>query len=97
MENFHSCNKFLELEHAFSEYEKMGTKVNYDLKTAVLMRCVHGKLKTWLQLQVTESTTYSKVREMILLYDSSTQNGQILWCWAWTILQVKVTDQCQWR
>jgi hypothetical protein len=30
------------------------------------------QLKTWLQLQVSETTTYSKVREMILLYDAST-------------------------
>ena len=44
---------------------------NDDLKTAILMRSIQGNLKTWLQLQVTESTTYSKVREMILLYDSS--------------------------
>ena len=62
----------LRLEHAYSEYEKLGTKLNDDLKTAILMRCVQGNLKTWLQLQVTEQTTYSKVREMILLYDSST-------------------------
>ena len=62
----------LRLEHAYSEYEKLGTKLNDDLKTAILMRCVQGNLKTWLQLQVTEQTTYSKVREMILLHDSST-------------------------
>eukprot|EP00435_Cladocopium_sp_Y103_P024696 s2951_g6.t1 len=62
----------LKLEHAYTEYERLGSKLNDDLKTAVLMRSVTGNLKTWLQLQVTETTTYNKVREMILLYDSST-------------------------
>ena len=54
------------------EYEKFGRKLNDDLKTAIRMRSVTGQLKTWLQLQVTESTTYSKVREMIMMYDAST-------------------------
>ena len=51
----------LKLEHAYAEYEKLGTKLNDDLKTAVLMRSVTGQLKTWLQLQVSETTTYAKV------------------------------------
>ena len=42
----------LRLEHAYSEYEKLGTKLNDDLETAILMRCVQGNLQTWLQLQV---------------------------------------------
>jgi len=62
----------LKLEHAYMEYEKFGRKLNDDLKTAIRMRSVTGQLKTWLQLQVTESTTYSKVREMIMMYDAST-------------------------
>ena len=62
----------LKLEHAYTEYEKLGSKLNDDLKTAILMRSVTGQLKAWLQLQVTESTTYSKVPEMILMYDAST-------------------------
>ena len=62
----------LRLEHAYAEYERFGSKFNDDLKTAILMRSVTGQLKTWLQLQVSESTTYAKVKEMILLYDAST-------------------------
>ena len=62
----------LKLEHAYSEYEKLGSRLNDDLKTAILMRSVTGQLKTWLQLQVTETTTYTRVREMILQYDAST-------------------------
>ena len=64
--------QILKLEHAYAEYEKLGTKLNDDLKTAVLMRSVTGQLKTWLQLQASESTTYARVREMILMYDAST-------------------------
>ena len=56
----------LKLEHAFNEYEKLGSRLNDDLKTAILMRSVTGQLKVWLQLQVTETTTYSRVREMVL-------------------------------
>eukprot|EP00435_Cladocopium_sp_Y103_P039736 s2263_g10.t1 len=62
----------LKLEHAYAEYEKLGSRLNDDLKTAILMRSVTGQLKVWLQLQVTEATTYNRVREMILLYDTST-------------------------
>ena len=62
----------LKLEHAYAEYEKFGNRLNDDLKTAILMRSVTGQLKAWLQLQVTESTTYSRVREMVLMYDVST-------------------------
>ena len=62
----------LKLEHAYGEYEKLGTRLGDELKTAVLMRSVTGQLKPWLQLQVTKATTYARVREMILDYDAST-------------------------
>jgi hypothetical protein len=64
--------QILKLEHAYAEYEKLGTRLNDDLKTAVLMRSITGQLKTWLQLQVSETTTDTKVREMIMAYDAST-------------------------
>ena len=54
------------------EYEKLGSRLADDLKVAILLRCISGQLKTWLQLQVTEGTTYAKVREMVLMFDSST-------------------------
>lgn len=63
--------QLLRLEHTFAEYERLGAKLNEDLKTAVLMRSLTGQLKVWLQLQVNESTTYANLREMILLYDAS--------------------------
>ena len=48
--------------------------MNDELKTAILIRSVTGQLKVWLQLQVNEATTYGKVREMILRYDTSTMH-----------------------
>ena len=59
--------QLLKLEHAYSEYEGLGTKLNEDFKTAVVMRSIVGQLKTWLQLQVTEHTRHAKVREMVLM------------------------------
>ena len=64
--------QLLKLENAFIEYDKLGSKWADDLKVAILLRCLSGQLKTWLQLRVTEGTTYSKVREMVLMFDSST-------------------------
>ena len=58
--------RLLKLEHAYSEYEKLGKQLSDDLKAAILMRSVQGQLKTWLQLRVSETTAYAKVREMIL-------------------------------
>ena len=36
----------LKLDHAYSEYEKLGSRLNDDLKTAILMRRVTGQLKS---------------------------------------------------
>ena len=67
-------SQVLRLEHAYSEYEKLGQPqpLGDELKTAVLLRSVTGQLKTWLQLQVRETTTYSQIREMVISYDTST-------------------------
>ena len=37
------------------------------------MRCITGELKTWLQLQVAESGSYTDLREAIIKYDQATQ------------------------
>ena len=43
-----------------------------ELKFAVLMKCVTGNLKTFLQVTLSESTTYDQLREEILRYDNAT-------------------------
>lgn len=70
--NVSLVQQVLKLENAYAKYEKLGSKLNNDLKTAILMCIVTGQLKTWLQFQVSKSTAYAKVREMILLYGALT-------------------------
>ena len=62
----------LRLEEAFAEYEKTGSRLEDNIRFAVLMRCVGGQLKTWLQLNVAESQDYQKLREAIIQYDNAT-------------------------
>ena len=65
-------SQVLRLENAFYEYDKLGTKLAEELRTAVLLRSVTGQLKVWLQLQIDDSYGYDKVRELILSYERST-------------------------
>ena len=65
-------HRFLRLENAFYEYDKLGSKLAEELRTAVLLRSVTGQLKVWLQLQIDDSFGYDKVRELILSYERST-------------------------
>ena len=65
-------SQIMRLDGAFLEYERLGSKLNDELKAAILLRSVTGQLRTWLQLQVSETTTYSNVRERILAYERST-------------------------
>ena len=65
-------SQIMRLDGAFLEYERLGSKLNDELKTAILLRSVTGQLRMWLQLQVSETTTYSNVREHILSYERST-------------------------
>ena len=65
-------NQLLKLEEAYAEYEKTGARLDETIKFATLMRCVGGQLKTWLQLQVAETQSYSRLREAIIQYDHAT-------------------------
>ena len=70
-------NQLLKLEEAYAEYEKTGARLDETIKFATLMRCVGGQLKTWLQLQVAETQSYSRLREAITQYET-VQNAMIL-------------------
>ena len=65
-------SQIMRLDGAFLEYERLGSKLDDELKAAILLRSVAGQLRTWLQLQVSETKTYSNVREHILAYERST-------------------------
>lgn len=66
-------SQIMKLEAAFAEYSKINSAaLSEDLRSAVLLRCVTGQLKTWIQLRIDDSTTYSEIRESILGYERST-------------------------
>lgn len=47
-------NQLLRLEEAFADNEKTGSKLEDTIKLTILMKCVSGQWKTWLQLNVSE-------------------------------------------
>ena len=54
--------QLLKLEAAFREYERTtGEALQEELRFAVVFRCVTGQLKTWLQLQVQDGTSYAEL------------------------------------
>ena len=65
-------SQVMKLEQAFAEYEKLGDILPETIRSAVLLRCLTGQLKTWMQLQLGESTKYSEIREGVLSYERST-------------------------
>ena len=65
-------SQVMKLESAFMEYEKLGDPLPETIRAAVLLRCLTGQLKTWMQLQLGESTKYSDIREGVLSYECST-------------------------
>ena len=65
-------SQVMKLENAHAEYERLGTALAEEIRSAVLMRCITGQLKVWLQLQITEATTYNQLRELVISYERST-------------------------
>ena len=65
-------SQVMKLESAFQEYEKLGDVLPETTRSAVLLRCLTGQLKTWMQVQLGESTKYSEIREGVLCYERST-------------------------
>ena len=64
--------QILKLETAFAEYNKTGSTISEEIKSAVLLGSVTGTLKTWLQLRVTDATSYQELRDSILSFERST-------------------------
>ena len=65
--------QLLKSEAAFREYERTtGEALQEELRFAVVFPCVTGQLKTWLQLQVQDGTSYADLREHIVRYDKAT-------------------------
>ena len=64
--------QILKLEDSFREYEKIASPLADELRFAVLMKCLSGQLKTYLQVTLKDSTTYEEPRESALRFDTST-------------------------
>ena len=64
--------QILKLEDSFREYERIGGALSGELKFAILMKCIGGQLKTYLNMTVQDTTTYENLRESILQYDQAT-------------------------
>ena len=64
--------QILKLEDSFKEYEKIATALSEELKFAVLLKCLSGQLKTYLQVSMRENMTYEELREATLRYDQCT-------------------------
>ena len=54
----------LKLEEVFEESRKSGTDIQDAVKSAIVMRCVSGQLRTHLNLGAQENMTYASLREL---------------------------------
>ena len=64
--------QILKLEDSFKEYEKIASALSEELKFAVLLKCLSGQLKTYLQVSMKENMSYEELREATLRYDQCT-------------------------
>ena len=62
----------LKLEEHYVQYERLGGKLSPDMKSAVLLRAVSGQMKTHLNLTWNEGSSYNKIREAIIAFDTAT-------------------------
>ena len=65
--------QLLKLEEVFEDTRRAGTTLADDLKTAILLRCIGGSLKTHLNLNLKDGTKYIDVREEVLRWDRAQQ------------------------
>ena len=65
--------QILKLEEHFVQYERLGGgKLAGDMKSAILLRSVGGQMKTHLNITLNEGSSYNKIRESILAFDTAT-------------------------
>ena len=58
--------QLLKLEEVFDETVKAGTTIQEELKSAILLRCVGGQLKSYLNLTIGDNLQYPTLREHVL-------------------------------
>lgn len=64
--------QILRLEQAFVEYARIASAISEEIRFAVLLRCVGGQLRTYLNVSISEKSTYAELREATLRYDRAT-------------------------
>ena len=72
--------QLLKLEEVFDE------TIQEELKPAILLRCVGGQLRSYLNLTIGDNVQYSTLREQVLQWDRSQQQ------WATSMLASSSTD-----
>ena len=63
----------LKLEGVFDETVKAGTTIQEELKSAILLRCEGGQLKSYLNLAIGNNVQHSTLRGQVLQRDRSQQ------------------------
>ena len=65
--------QILKLEEHFLQYERLrGSKLSSDMKSAALLRAVTGQMKVHLNLTLNEGSSYARIREAVLAFDTAT-------------------------
>ena len=65
--------QILKLEEIFEESRKAGTEIQDAVKAAILLRCVSGQLRTYLNLGAQDNMQYGTLREQCLKWDRAQQ------------------------
>ena len=63
--------QLLKLEEHFTQYERLGGKLPPDTRAAVLLKAISGPLKVHLNMTLNEGSSYGKIREAVLAYDTA--------------------------
>ena len=70
--------QILKLEEVFEDSRRAGTDIQDAVKAAILMRCVSGQLKTYLNLGAQDSMAYNSLREQCMKWDRAQQRWSTL-------------------
>ena len=78
--------QLLKLEEVFDEMVKAGMTTQEELKSAILLKCVGGQLKSYVNLTISDNVQHSTLREQVLQWDRSQQK------WATSMVASSSTD-----
>ena len=88
--------QLLKLEEVFDETVKARTTIQEELKSAILLRCVGGQLKSYLSFTIGDNVEYSTLREHVLQWDRSQQKRATSMVASRLVAVQNIKDLCQW-